>query len=214
MSKTTFYYFLRGLGLSYKINRGHRFIFERADLAQKRAAYLSTIAQARSQGSCLVFIDETWVFDQVTTKRGWEDNTISKFTPASTMEGFSCGKTAAKNKGRRVIGAITQEGVVLGCTKIIVSGRAPVDEDYHHDMNHSMFEEWPREFIHRMQHVAAGRHLALVIDNAPYHSRQLEKIPTKHSTKAAIEDYLLSKGLEVALDSTKADLVEEVTRLE
>ncbi|KAL6723289.1 hypothetical protein Aduo_018310 [Ancylostoma duodenale] len=204
MSNWTFYYFLRGLGFSYKINKGQRFIFERPDLAWKRAAYLQIIAEARFHGRLLVFIDETWVFDRMTKKRGWNDNTIPRFAPASILDEYSCGKTAAKNKGRRaiVIGAITEEGVVPGCTRVIISGRASGDQDYHRDMNHSMFEGWLRECIPRMQHVAAGRPVAVFIDNAPYHSRQLEK--------AAIVDYLRSKGVEVALDSSKEDLLQEV----
>ncbi|KIH51063.1 hypothetical protein ANCDUO_18854, partial [Ancylostoma duodenale] len=212
MSNWTFYYFLRGLGFSYKINKGQRFIFERPDLAWKRAAYLQIIAEARFHGRLLVFIDETWVFDRMTKKRGWNDNTIPRFAPASILDEYSCGKTAAKNKGRRaiVIGAITEEGVVPGCTRVIISGRASGDQDYHRDMNHSMFEGWLRECIPRMQHVAAGRPVAVFIDNAPYHSRQLEKIPTNSSTKAAIVDYLRSKGVEVALDSSKEDLLQEV----
>ncbi|EPB73543.1 hypothetical protein ANCCEY_07354 [Ancylostoma ceylanicum] len=212
MSKTTLYYFLRGIGFSFKINRGQRFIFERPDLTRKRTVYLSAIAQARSMDNCLVFIDETWVFASMTKKRRWNDNTIPRFASASTMEAFSCGKTAAKNKGQRaiVISAITEHGVVLGCTKVLISGRTGADQDYHRDMNHSTFEEWLRESIPRMQHVAGGRPVSLVMDNAPYHSRQVEKIPTRSSTKAAIEEYLLSKGLKVAVNSTKADLLAEL----
>ncbi|KAL6731446.1 hypothetical protein Aduo_002313 [Ancylostoma duodenale] len=41
----------RGLGFSYQINNGQRFILVRLDLARKRAAFLSTIAEARSNGS-------------------------------------------------------------------------------------------------------------------------------------------------------------------
>ncbi|RCN26462.1 hypothetical protein ANCCAN_27811 [Ancylostoma caninum] len=212
MSKTTFYHFLRGIGFSFKINRGQRFIFERPDLTRKRTVYLSAIARARSMNHCVVFIDETWVFVSMTKKRGWNDNTIPRFASASTMEMFSCGKTAAKNKGRRaiVISAITEHGVVPGCTKVLISGRGGADQDYHRDMNHSAFEEWLRESIPRMQHAAGGRPVSLVMDNAPYHSRQVEKIPTRSSTKAAIEEYLRSKGLEVAVNSTKADLLAEL----
>ncbi|RCN45203.1 hypothetical protein ANCCAN_08776 [Ancylostoma caninum] len=202
----------KGLGLSYKINKGQRFIFERPDLARKRVAYLQTIAEARSHESCLVFIDETWVFDRMTKKREWNDNTIPRLPPASIVDEYSCGETAAKNKGRRaiVIGAITEEGVVPGCTRVIISRRASVDQDYHREMNHPMFEEWLRECIPRMQYVAAGRPVAVVIDNAPYRSRQLEKIPSNSSTKATIVDYLRSKGVEVALDSSEKDLLQEV----
>lgn len=44
------------------------------------------------------------------------------------------------------------------------------------DMNHSIFEGWLQESITCMFEVASGRRLSLVMDNAPYHSRQLEKV--------------------------------------
>ncbi|EYB94394.1 hypothetical protein Y032_0172g366 [Ancylostoma ceylanicum] len=65
------------------------------------------------------------------------------------------------------------------CTKVIISGHSSVHEDYHRDMDHSMFEEWLRDSIPRMQHVAGGRPLAIVMDNAPYHTRQLEKVKAR-----------------------------------
>ncbi|VDK44867.1 unnamed protein product [Cylicostephanus goldi] len=212
MSHCTFYYFLRGLGFSYKINRGQRIIFERPDLVEKRAAYLFAVEQARSRGSCLVFMDETWVFDGMTKKRGWNDNSIPLFAPASTFQEYSYGKTAAKNKGRRaiVIGAITEEGPVPGCTKILVSGYREADDDYHRDMDHVVFEDWVREAIPRMRIVAAGRPLALILDNAPYHSRQLEKIPNRSSKKAEIEGYLRAHNVTVGSNATKNDLLEEL----
>ncbi|EYC41573.1 hypothetical protein Y032_0563g3507 [Ancylostoma ceylanicum] len=68
---------------------------------------------------------------------------------------YSFGKTAAKHKDRRaiVIGAITDQGVVPNCTKVIIS----------RDMNHSMFKEWLHDFhcIPCMQHAAEGRPLAM-----------------------------------------------------
>ncbi|EYB85322.1 hypothetical protein Y032_0300g1800 [Ancylostoma ceylanicum] len=183
MSTTTLHNFMRGLGFSYRLNKGQRFIFERPDLVHKRAANLSAIHQARCEAHCLVFIDETWVFSSMTKKRGWNDNSIPRFAPARILEEYSCGKTAAKNKGNRaiVIGAITEEGVVPGCTRVIISGRRTDDQDYHRDMNHVLFEDWLRESIPHMLSVAGGRRLSIVMDNAPYHSRQLEKVPFKFS---------------------------------
>ncbi|KAK6751503.1 hypothetical protein RB195_003102 [Necator americanus] len=46
----------------------------------------------------------------MTKTRGWNDNNIPCFSPASTMEEFPCGKTAGKERGKRgiVIGAVTE----------------------------------------------------------------------------------------------------------
>ncbi|KHJ90633.1 hypothetical protein OESDEN_09520 [Oesophagostomum dentatum] len=101
------------------------------------------------------------------------------FAFASTISEYLCGKTAAKNKGRRaiIISAITEECVVPGTTPVVISDqKTPVDDDYHRDMNHALFEQWLEESIPCMQDVAGGRPIALVMDNAPYHTRQLEKL--------------------------------------
>ncbi|EYB88068.1 hypothetical protein Y032_0253g278 [Ancylostoma ceylanicum] len=208
LSCSTLRRLMHGLGFSYRINKGQPYIFERLDIVRKRELYLRNIANARSQGHCLVFMDETWVFESMTTKRGWNDNNISRFAPEAVLQEYSAGKTAAKSRGRRgiVIGAITDEGVVPGCTRVIVSGHRSSEED----MNHATFEGWLRECIPHMQSFAEGRPVSLILDNAPYHSRLLEKIPNKSSTKAQIEDYLRSKGVEVPVDSTKAALLEEL----
>ncbi|KAL6724078.1 hypothetical protein Aduo_019010 [Ancylostoma duodenale] len=62
-----------------------------------------------------------------------------------------------------------------GCTKEIISGRVPEDKDYPHDMNHSILEELLQEYIPRMQHVAPGRPLALLMGNISSHLRQLRR---------------------------------------
>ncbi|RCN43885.1 hypothetical protein ANCCAN_10086 [Ancylostoma caninum] len=110
-------------------------------------------------------------------RRGWNDSTIPRFAPSSTLEEFLCGRTAGKNKGSRaiVISAITEESIFEGCTKVIVSGRSTADQDYHRDM----FEGWLRESLPQMIEVAAEHRLSLVMDNAPYHSRQLEKVKSR-----------------------------------
>ncbi|EYC20689.1 hypothetical protein Y032_0021g369 [Ancylostoma ceylanicum] len=103
------------------INIGERFIFERPDLTRKWAPYLSAVERARAN-NCFVYIDETWVFPSMTKKKEWNNNTILRFVSAS------------KNKGRRaiVIGAITEHGIVPGCTKVLINGRTGADQDYHH----------------------------------------------------------------------------------
>ncbi|KAL6730679.1 hypothetical protein Aduo_001633 [Ancylostoma duodenale] len=61
------------------------------------------------------------------------------------MEQYSYGKSAAKNRNI-VIEATTNEDVVPGCTRVIISGRAFIEEDYHRDMNHFMFEDYATAF--------------------------------------------------------------------
>ncbi|KAL6734824.1 hypothetical protein Aduo_005324 [Ancylostoma duodenale] len=49
-------------------------------------------------------------------------------------------------------------------------------QEYHSDMNQFMFEELLTQSLPCMQSVAGERPILLAINNAPYHSRQLEKV--------------------------------------
>ncbi|EPB70196.1 hypothetical protein ANCCEY_10707 [Ancylostoma ceylanicum] len=89
LSCSTLRRLMHGLGFSYRINKGQPYIFERLDIVRKRELYLRNIANARSQGHCLVFMDETWVFESMTTKRGWNDNNISRFAPEAVLQEYS-----------------------------------------------------------------------------------------------------------------------------
>ncbi|KAL6743200.1 hypothetical protein Aduo_016275 [Ancylostoma duodenale] len=94
-------------------------------------------------------MDETWVFELMTTKRGWIDSTVPRFPPEAVMEEYFAGNIAAKNKSERamVISATIEEEVVPECIKVIVSGQKSPGEEYHDDMNHIAFEKWLRESI-------------------------------------------------------------------
>ncbi|KHJ93037.1 hypothetical protein OESDEN_07061 [Oesophagostomum dentatum] len=178
MSRTTLYHLLRALGFSYRLNNGRRYIFERPDLIRRRATYLSEIDSARDRGECVVYMDETWVYDGMVQKRGWNDNCIPAFPSDSMIAEYSCGRTAGKNKGKRgiVIGAITENGVIPQCTEVIISGYRDSNDDYHRDMDADVFEEWLQTSIPYMKDFANGRHVTIVMDNAPYHSRALHKV--------------------------------------
>ncbi|CAJ0589553.1 unnamed protein product [Cylicocyclus nassatus] len=129
------------------------------------------------------------------------------------MERYSCGgRAAGKNKGKRaiVVGAIAEDGVIPECTKVVVSGMRDLDGDYHKDMNSDLFEMWLTEAIPHMIRRANGKRVSLVVDNAPYHSRQLEKIPTTSSTKNQIREYLGAHGVTVPENATKAGLLKQV----
>ncbi|KAL6738982.1 hypothetical protein Aduo_012475 [Ancylostoma duodenale] len=59
-----------------------------------------------------------------------------------------------------------------------------------------------------MQSFANGRQVTFVMDNAPYHSRVIERIPCASSRRDENVAYLRSKGVEVANDHTNAELLE------
>ncbi|KAK6050928.1 hypothetical protein COOONC_11567 [Cooperia oncophora] len=129
-------------------------------------------------------------------RRGWIDNTLSRFPTAEELRQYSCGKTAGKNKGRRgiVITARWTRRSTARNGSFGVRGVAKVRSPLH-------------EGVRRGSERYSG--------NAPYHTRVLEKVPTRSSRVQEIWNYLSSHGVEVGLDSTKEALLEEVgARLE
>ncbi|KAK6058207.1 hypothetical protein COOONC_04225 [Cooperia oncophora] len=93
-----------------------RYIFERSDLALKRSLYLRKVEEALVRGDCVVYMDETWVFGGMVKRKGWVDNSLTRFTAAEEIRQYSWGKTAGKNKGKRgiVITALCDGGVIPG----------------------------------------------------------------------------------------------------
>lgn len=77
--------------------------------------------------------------------------------------------------------------------------------DYHQDMNSEVFEGW---FSKMLDVIPDGS--VIVLDNAPYHSRKLEKIPNTSSNKNEIENWLKEKNLLPPTKTKKKDLLDIV----
>lgn len=64
--------------------------------------------------------------------------------------------------------------------------------DYHRSTTSEIFEEWFREtLLPKLKNNSV-----IVLDNAPYHSRQLEKIPNKSWRKKDIQEFLKTHNVE------------------
>ncbi|TMS39514.1 hypothetical protein L596_006024 [Steinernema carpocapsae] len=83
--------------------------------------------------------------------------------------------------------------------------RSHGDGDYHKEMNSEVFEEYIRNLIPILRQ--KGDKIALVMDNASYHSRCIEKIPTMSSKKDEIRDFLRRHNVQFEDTDTKQILV-------
>ena len=73
-------------------------------------------------------------------------------------------------------------------------------------MNTEIFEKWFEESLLP----ALDRPSLIVMDNASYHSRRLNKMPTSKDTKIVIINWLNSNNIEFPKISTKIDLLKIV----
>ncbi|KAK6013513.1 hypothetical protein OSTOST_21168 [Ostertagia ostertagi] len=160
------------------------------------------------RGDCVVYMDETWVFEGMVKKRGWMDNTCRAFPPRKPYSSIPVARLLGRIKG-------SAASLLWRCVKVESYPAVPAfvcgpRTAQYSEMDHTIFEEWLRSSIPLMREFAAGRNVTLVLDNAPYHTRVLERVPTRSSTRQEIMDYLASHGIEVALDSTRASLLDEL----
>jgi hypothetical protein len=69
-------------------------------------------------------------------------------------------------------------------------------------MDAALFEKWfSEQLIPNLPTKSV-----IVLDNASYHSRQLDKVPTKSSRKTDMLDYMARKGLPIPEKATRPEL--------
>lgn len=56
-------------------------------------------------------------------------------------------------------------------------------------MDSTIFEKWLRESLEYFIKEAGTRKAVVIMDNAPYHSRKINKIPNKSSTKKTMIEF-------------------------
>lgn len=79
------------------------------------------------------------------------------------------------------------------------------DGDYHSEMDAHNFEKWFSKFLPNIEKDAV-----IVMDNAPYHSRKLEKVPTTATRKKDIQNWLESKNISFEPTEVRAELLKKV----
>ena len=78
--------------------------------------------------------------------------------------------------------------------------------DYHDEMNSRNFEEWfEKKLLPNVPENAV-----IILDNAPYHNRVSEPVPTKSSTKSVMRTRLTKNEIEWDATDLKKDLFEKI----
>lgn len=90
---------------------------------------------------------------------------------------------AKRGKRAIVIGCVAENKVISETFDLFEAGRAE-DGDYHHCMNASIFEKWLERVLPILNKNANGKHVVLVLDNAPYHRRLTNLTPRKNSKRS------------------------------
>lgn len=208
VARSTLHRILKKVGFRFKKRSRQSLLIEREDLILWRHRYLREIKQFREEGRPIFYLDETWTFAGLTTPKSWQDTNL-KTSRQSFLEGFGRGCLRdPTGKGERLIvlhvgneyGFLDGAGLVFRTTGKLA--------DYHGDMNSENFEKWVKEvLLPRLPPRAV-----IVMDNAKYHSRELDKAPTSGSTKKKMHDWLVEKGIDYDKSLTRPRLYEIISQ--
>jgi len=174
---------LKELKCSYKkCNDERKFRMERNDIVALRCKFLRTICTLRKNNdrSPVVYLDETWVNQNHSRTRIWQNE--------EETEGF---KVPTSKGGQLIVchGGSSTYGFIEGA-KLIFRSKSGNTGDYHSQMNAEVFRSW---FVQMLQSIDEA--CIIVMDYAPYHSMLEDNFPKINAQKVYIQERLTKKIL-------------------
>ncbi|XP_045770001.1 uncharacterized protein LOC123870678 [Maniola jurtina] len=185
--------------LGYRWRRRHNkrsVLIEKPDIVFKRYHYLKKIREFRENNRNIFYVDERWVDNNLTFKKCWQ---------MSGTKGIV--KDTSSGNALIVVNAAGRDGFLPGASLIFNPGTTT--GDFHGQMNGENFEKWVVEKLLP----SLPERSVVVMDNAPYHSVQLNKPPTKSSPKYAMINWLLDKNVYFDRTMRKPDLYNLIEQL-
>lgn len=170
---------LKKLGFSWKrTENNRRILIEKSEIREKRITYLQSVKKFRSEGRPIVYMDESYVCSDHVSGKMWSDGSSNVLhTPVS--------------KGERliIVHAGGEQGFVPNALAMWKAGKK--SGDYHDNMNNTNYINWvTNQLIPNLQ-----PHTVLVIDNANYHNKQIDKAPTSNSRKEEMVNWLAQRNI-------------------
>ncbi|KAF8789131.1 Down syndrome cell adhesion molecule-like [Argiope bruennichi] len=162
----TLWKYLHIAGFQYKRCRNQRqILIERSHIVAWRFRFLRKMKKFREAKRNIVYIDETWLDSNLSFEKCWRDEKI--------------GAAIKDSSGRRliVVHAGSESGFVPNAGLIFKAGSAT--GDYHGQMNSDNLKKWIVEKL--LPNIPTNS--VIVMDNAAYHTKVMDPVPTKSSKK-------------------------------
>lgn len=193
--RTTLHKILPEIGFHFNKRHSRSILVEREDIILWRRKYLRQMKKYREENKTIYFLDETWVSSGHVK--------INKNNNHTLQKSLSTGLRAptGKGKGLIILHIGSNKGFVKDGLLVLESNSA---KDYN-EIDAECFLEWFKNIIPQLEPESV-----VVMNNAPYHSMKVEKIPTTAWNKQQIIDWLQSKGISVEKSYLKKELLCEV----
>ncbi|XP_076643316.1 uncharacterized protein LOC143353694 [Halictus rubicundus] len=156
-----------------------------------RSKYLKALNSYRQEKRNIVYVDETWVEDNMVFSKCWQSNDIKGIQ-----------RSVRPSRRYIIVHAGGQSGFVQGA-ELIFKAKSTTG-DYHGQMNASNFEKWLSEKL--LPNIAPRS--VIVMDNAPFHSVWENKPPSKESRKEVMIRWLAENEIPYTENMKKSKLNE------
>ncbi|XP_063232607.1 uncharacterized protein LOC134536688 isoform X3 [Bacillus rossius redtenbacheri] len=181
---------LKKMGFSWKTVDGRKALIENENIVLQRIDFLRKYKEEKERGANFIFVDETWIFQRGTVSKSWQDKSLQSAKR----------RTVGDGKRFIVVNAGGRTGFVPGAGLLFVSGQKTAD--YHGEMNGETFLMWFEDMLVHLEEPSV-----IIMDNASYHSTQVEKTPTTNWTKAALIAWLEKNGIKHENNLLKVELL-------
>lgn len=187
---------LKNMGYRWKKTKTNKhLLMESQDVSYKRFVYLKKLQQFRRDNRPIVYTDESYIDSAHVSGKGWSD-------------GSRAGIAAPISKGQRLIflNAGGEMGFIPNCLTMWKASKKT--GDYHDNVNSETYAKWLQEkLIPNLPPKSV-----VVVDNASYHNKQLNKCPSSSSTKAVMQAWLQENQIAFSQSMLKIELLELIKR--
>ncbi|KAJ3650029.1 hypothetical protein Zmor_021740 [Zophobas morio] len=183
------------MGYKHREVNGRKILCEQKHVVAK-ITFLRTYLQLINSCENLisVYLDETWIYQNGASIHRWVHDTDPKSNP-----------TKIKSEGSRftILHAGCSTGSLDGCNNFLNSKNN--DRDYHKAMDGTIFQNW---VVNQLIPALAkwNQKCVVLLDNALYHSVQLDKPPTCCSKKCEMQEWFFKHSNEFDKKFSKKQL--------
>lgn len=176
-----------------------KLLMERNDIVAWRSRFLRKIKENESLGANkkpVTYLDETFIHPNYGVGKCWQSDNEP-------------GVYKSERSGQRYI--VVHAGGSYGFVEnsLLIFKSKTKSGDYHDEMNHDNFMRW---LEHQLIPNLPPNGI-VVMDNAPYHTVQINKKPTRANKKADIRTWLENNDITTTHNMRKAELLELVNKL-
>ncbi len=185
---------VRSIGFVKKLKNSRWELYEDKKMVKMRLNFFAKLDYWRAQDYHVTYIDETWVWDEITTKSDWHDRRVMANPALPRLDPrYTHNPPAAKNKGKRIlILAAMNEDQVFPPVYVFSSHKnnEPVPDDYHKEMTSEVFFDWFKKMLPGLP-----PRQAIMVDNAPYHRKLSYCPPNMKASKDEMLSFLREKKI-------------------